>query len=344
MSDSGLPDWLSTARSRARDRRPLEVRDDWPRFPRIGDLRIAEPTAVGKCDPRMVIVIGLEPDVGVADVVLVSNETEFASDVDIVIPAGASGLPFDLLVETELVARLWCVQLGRLVAELGSDLTFPIRQSVIEEKTIADGQRRILKEDAPVDQRALFKEREHTELAALSEDHRRTLDCHEPGSETVVDPALFDPATAGSRRRTFERWLTIAEDLVQTGSAAVPVAALASSLESCGLPPRLSPGGSGPDQVRAVLPLVERVLADRPIVDEMDLEIDPPRSRSSLALDRELMSMLVTASRRGIRTVRLLTEPEAWMDEIHEPLAMARVATADETELQIIRHNLEAGS
>jgi hypothetical protein len=56
------------------------------------------------------------------------------------------------------------------------------------------------------------------------------------------------------------------------------------------------------------------------------------------------MSMLVTASRRGIRTVRLLTEPEAWMDEIREPLAMARVATADETELQIIRHNLEAGS
>ena len=122
MSDKELPEWLGTARLRESVRRPLEVDDDWPRFPRIGDLRIADPTLPGRCDPRMVLVIGLDPEIGVADVALVSNETEFASDADVVVPAGTSGLPFDFMVEAGVVERMWCVQLGGLVAELGSEL------------------------------------------------------------------------------------------------------------------------------------------------------------------------------------------------------------------------------
>ena len=62
MSNHELPGWLRTERARGRDRQPLEVRDDWPRFPRIGDLRVAQPTRSGRSDPRLVLVIGLDPE------------------------------------------------------------------------------------------------------------------------------------------------------------------------------------------------------------------------------------------------------------------------------------------
>jgi DNA-binding CsgD family transcriptional regulator len=299
-----------------------------------------DPTVHGQSDPRMVLVIGLKAEIGVADVALVSNETEFASDVDIVIPAGNSGLPFALLVETGAVACLWCVQLGRLVAELGSELAQTVRQSALGERTMAVGSQRIRGEDASPDQRLLFKEREQRELGALSEDCREALVRPGSRSETVVDPALVDPATGGSKSRRFERWLTVAEILVGSQAATVPVAALESSLEICGA----GPWSWGPDEVRALLPLVERVLADRPPGYEKGLEIDPARSRPAEAMDRELMAMLSAASKRGRRTVRLLTLPEAWTGESCESMGMARVATADGAELQIIRHNVEAGS
>ena len=340
MSDKELPEWLGTARLRERVLRPLEVGDDWPRFPQIGDLRIADPTVPGRSDPRMVLVIGLDPEIGVADVALVSNETEFASDADVVVPAGTSGLPFDFVVEAGVVERMWCVQLGRLVAELGSDLARDARMGAIAEQTIAADSPRVQEEDARLDQRSLFKQREQRELEALSEDCRHALGRHGAGSETVVDPVLVDLATGEPESRRIERWLAAAEILVRSQAATVPVAALSSSLETCGFGPR----PWGPDVVRALLPLVERVLADRAPGYEGPLEIEPGRSRPSEAMDRELMCMLSAASRRGRRTVRLLTLPEAWTEECRESMAMARAVMADGAEMLIIRHNLEAGS
>ena len=344
MTDSDVPIWLEAARSRARGGRPFEVRDDWPRFPRAGDLRVAEPTAVGRCDPRMVLVIGLDPDTGIADVALVSNETEFASGVDVVMAAANTGLPFDILVETEAVAQIWCVQLGRLVAELGLDLRPTIQRTTAGRMMVTPTARHIRDADPSIDQLALFREREQGELAALTEDCRQALIRQESRPETVLDPAVLGPAAEGARSGTFERWLTIAEVLVQSPSAAIPVAALEASLDVDGLVPRTRPGCPGPDEVRAVLPLVERVLSDRPTVDAVDLEIEPARRRPDRALDRELMSMLVTASRRGMRTVRLLTVPDAWTGEFEESVAMARVTAVDTHRTQIIRHNLEARS
>jgi hypothetical protein len=340
MGDEKLPEWLAAARFRERARRPLEISDDWPRLPRVGDLRIADPTVAGRSDPRMVLVIGLDPEIGVADVTLVSNETEFASGSDVVVAAGTSGLPFDVVVESGVVARIWCVQLGRLVAELGSEAVRDARRCAMAEWTKTADSPRVQEGEAGLDQRSLFRQRERRELGALSEDCRETLGRRGTGPETVIDPVLLDSPAGGSQGRRIERWLAAAEILIRSKNVTVPVAALSSSLETCGFGHR----PWGPDELRAVLPLLERALAERrPGYDER-VEVEPGRSRPAEGMDRELMSMLSTASRCGRRTVRLLTLPEAWTGEFCESMAMARAVMADGTEMQIIRHNLEVGS
>lgn len=344
MTDPELPRWLSQARNRVRVRGPIRARDDWPHVPRIGELRLADPMVPGQTDPRIVLVIGVEPQIGVADVALVSNETEFASDEDVVIGCGASGLPFDLIVEPGIMARLWCIQLGRLVANLDVGLARAVRQRAMDVQTPADDTSRVVEDRAPVDQRSVFKRRERAELDALSADCQLAVRRHGSGSEVMLDPALFDPALVGPEHQRFERWLTVAEILVRSAPVIVPVTALESNLRTCTLDSRLAAGRRRPDAVRALLPLFERVLAERPARFDDDLEMVPKRSRRADAVERELMWMLSSASKRGSRSVRLLTVPAAWTGEFPEPMVMARVVTADRTELQIIRHNLEAGS
>jgi hypothetical protein len=292
----------------------------------------------------MVVIIDVEPEIGVAEVALVTNEIEFASAEDVVMGAEATGLPFDLLFETEIVGRLWCIQLGRFVAELGSGLARTVRRSVMEGQTSAAATPHVAEDTPGLDQRSLFKKRERLELEALSEDCQQALVRHGSGPEVVLDPALFDPASDGSERPTFERWLAVAQNLVRPVPVTVPVGVLESSLEAYGIGLRPWSGRRGPDAVRALLPLFERVLAERSPRIDGDLEIVPARRRPADAVDRELMSMLSSASKRGCRTVRLLTVSEAWTGEFPEAMAMARFVAADRTELQVIRHNMEAGS
>jgi hypothetical protein len=344
MSDPEVPEWLSQARTGRRVRGPLEARDDWPRLPRVGELRIAVPTVFGQADPRMVVIVDVEPEIGVAEVALVTNEIEFASAEDVVMGAEATGLPFDLLFETEIVGRLWCIQLGRLVAELDSELARTVRRSLREERTRAAATPHVAEDTAALDQRSLFRKRERLELEALSEDCQQALIRHGSASEVVLDPALFDPASEGSRLPMFERWLVVAQNVVRPAPVTVPVGVLESSLESHGIGPRPWSGRPGPDAVRALLPLFERVLAERSPRIGGNLEIVPARRRPADAVDRELISMLSSASKRGCRTVRLLTVSEAWTGEFSEAMAMARFVAADRTELQVIRHNMEAGS
>jgi hypothetical protein len=194
-------------------------------------------------------------------------------------------------------------------------------------------------EGVPLDQRFLFRRRELRDLAALAEDCSRVLATNGNAFETIVDPALLDPADGGSRSRGFESWLAVAEIMVEPRSATVPVATLASSLEAHGCGSRRW----GHDEVRAMMPLLERVLVDRGPRHEQGLDIDPVRNRSADLTERELMCMLSAAFQRGRRTVRLATVPEFWTGDWCESTALARAVTGEGIAMQIIRHNLEAG-
>jgi hypothetical protein len=60
---------------------------------------------------RLVLVLDVDQEEPVVTVCLVTNETDLAIDTDLIVPAATSGLPLDIVVETNLVGNVWKFQL-----------------------------------------------------------------------------------------------------------------------------------------------------------------------------------------------------------------------------------------
>jgi hypothetical protein len=100
----GIPDWLEAALAAHPRARPAAV----PAVAGPGSVCVAEGGGVRR--HVLVVALGLEP--GVAQVELLTNETDLGGAADVLIPGGESGLAYDLLLERDLTAPVWEAQLG----------------------------------------------------------------------------------------------------------------------------------------------------------------------------------------------------------------------------------------
>jgi hypothetical protein len=342
--ESKLPAWLHEARARLDLRNRIGPTEDWPRIPAVGEVRIASPAEVGLVDPRLVVVISVDPDRGFADVALCSNEIDLASTADVVMARGDSGLPFDVAIETDVVDRLWLHQLRGVVTRLDPEMTGIVRRAVdtgpdaipLELKGPAIGTR--------AEGLLLFKSQEHRALRVLG--GVAGLPSHEISEPAVlIDPALFTARAEEAEEDSVLRMLGLAEVLARTPTAAVPVDALRGFLEHSGWLDEAYIGHQDLDLYRSLVLLFERALADPSWSEPREMALHPPRRSASGVAEQELRLMLGSLEPSRVTSLKLVTDPEFWEGEFTGSYAMAEVGWADGSgPIQVVRQRLEAVS
>ena len=96
----------------------------------IGDLRIIQPVIYRPTDGRIGLVTDCIPQQGIAVVALIHTAPELATDQDAVVSAALASTPYVVVVQTDLRATVWVVQLGRRVGHLGEATLAAIRDAV----------------------------------------------------------------------------------------------------------------------------------------------------------------------------------------------------------------------
>lgn len=134
-----------------------------------GDLRFARPTEGPGPGARLVLVTAVHAAGGYVEVALVHPYPEMACGLDAVVDGDGAGVPYRVVVETDLLGVLWAHQLGAAVGRLRPAVMHELRR-VIAERDAEDrpGVRCGLRLGGPVDPRWRFKYDEGEDLTALA--------------------------------------------------------------------------------------------------------------------------------------------------------------------------------
>jgi hypothetical protein len=327
-TDVRRPAWLKIAQQQLATRARPKVEDCWPRLPLPGEIHIAEVMGGQEAEPRMVCVLAVEPTKGWAEVALVSPEVDLGTDRDLPLSALATGLPFELMVETDVVAKLWLIQLGRVVVRLDSDRTDSIFHAVRGEGAL--GSCVALPIQGPADPRSVFKEEERVALGALARDCNSQL-ASGWRAPVVVDPAVLvgaDHSAVGEQRK---RLVAVAERLLDAESRMVPDPSF-DLLAILGV--------SDCDTLQALAPLLEAALREPDPGATDALRFDPPREFEADPED-ELGALLPPLIESEARSILVLTTRNAWSDPVRAPMSMATAASDEAGPVQIVRLDVE---
>lgn len=167
-----LPDRVREAlRGRGFRRLPFPDEETWPAAPEPGQLRVALPMDLPSPDlpPRLVLVfeveLGEDPWVN-ASLVAEGPEPFTASDVRL--EASETGLPFAVVIETDVVGPLFVAQLGPVLGSVEPDVLADLRRELAGDRSPRFAGRRGLPVFAHEDSRWAWKDRELATMHMLS--------------------------------------------------------------------------------------------------------------------------------------------------------------------------------
>lgn len=149
-----------------------------------GDLRAIEGLAHQPADRRLGLVLRIDPSNEFADVLLVHSSPELATDRDAIVAANVASAPYDVVVQTDLRAVVWTLQLRRRVGHLDEQSLDAVRAVANDaaahvstsQTAIADARTWVGSPLAgPLDGRWSFKESEGTALRRLAADCTEAL-------------------------------------------------------------------------------------------------------------------------------------------------------------------------
>lgn len=197
----GLPAEVAQALALRAERRSWPTREH-VRSNRVtrGDLRLVQALAHRPSDPRIGLVLAVDPGNEFTDVLLVHTAPELACDTDGIVPPATSSAPYDIVVETDLRAVVWTWQLGASIGALDDRALDAIRSIAARSQEDMDASAEPtgvsdvysgLRLAGPSDQRWSFKEAEGEVLRRLSEDCTTAL--LNSGLTWQVDPGLLRP-------------------------------------------------------------------------------------------------------------------------------------------------------
>jgi len=326
--DTALPGWVEEANRRLRSRPRPEARDDWPRPPEVGEIRVAEPVDCEDGEPRLVYVLAVDNELGSARVALISNEVIMASEADLVLRGAEIGLPFDLLVEPELEGELWWIQIGRRLAGLG-------------DRRLDSGARNRLDrfEGGPsVSDRELFKAEEAADLSRLVGPCGDIAAAGRDGVPLLVDPTLLARRTGEHNAAFLNRVLAVAGVVSRHPKVIVPAGSLDEVVAAC-----VPSGGSGlgMDLGTALRPLLERSLTSSPEPSSETVVYEPGRIPTLASAERSLSAELLRLADLGQKSARLITDRERWADTASGASLPVAVECHGRGRVQVIRHTLE---
>jgi hypothetical protein len=321
MIDDRLPEWIGQARRAMRRRGRVKTRDDAPAAPQVGDLRLALGTESAEIEPRLVFVVGVDRSRGVAEVALASNESDLASDSDVIVTRDQSGLPFDLVIEVGIRGRVWLSQIGRLVTKIPFPLSEVVRRAAVSIRGVTAEYQHIVRASDPQDQRVLFRMEERASLEAIADRCRESLESDASNLALVVDPVLLASLGREGEQRDRDFLLGIAERIATADISMVPNRVLATKLGNL-----MSDDSAfdhyGVEGVRALTGLFERALADPPLSGLPGISFRPRRKKAAVDNEIELEGMVRSLVSRGHRRIRLLTDPGVWAEpSVHSVVA-----------------------
>ena len=156
-----IPEHISVAINRAHASPRELAREDQPVSP--GDIRRI---SAGSID-RLVLILKVSPESNTSQFTLIHSYSEFASEHDIVIEPVATGLPYEVVVQTDLRAAISTLEVGQLVAKVPSRVIaacFTGLTSFVDDRTMFTGQPLL----GPLDARWDFKVEEGEVIRELS--------------------------------------------------------------------------------------------------------------------------------------------------------------------------------
>jgi len=182
---------LERVRSLVMNRERFIPRTDRSELPQVGDIRLIR--ALSSQAQRLALVLRVFGEFNYAEVCLLSNEIDMASDFDALLSREETDLPFDLIAELDLTAPVFLVQAGSWFSKLRSeDLLRQLQGASVEDvEKIGPGMR-----GQPIqgqaDPRWKYKEKELTALQELSRECTYSLVEGKTEMCTVIDPVLLD--------------------------------------------------------------------------------------------------------------------------------------------------------
>lgn len=195
--NSPLPGWLDALKEQ-HPSQPHTAPSTPPHpQPRPGQIRRLLPVdLVGR--PALVLVVDSDHDRQAHTVVLLSPDTGFGSDRDLLVGPEQSGLPYDVLIQCEVFGYVWTTQLDAVHGDLMAFL--PTVGNL--QKPEPDLPEPDLRAGPPVDQ--VSDPRWRFKLSELARLQGLTGECIEQlidGERHLLpDPAALRPPTSGDRR------------------------------------------------------------------------------------------------------------------------------------------------
>lgn len=194
-----VPAAVTSALTRRRDEGTLEARERMLAA-RVseGDLRVIQALPHRTADPRIGLILRVDPENEFVEVLLVHSAPELASDRDVILPAAVTSAPYDTVVQTDLRAAVWSLQLGKRIGHIDQLALAAVRaiDDRASSRKLAATPTHAIQElsggtrlAGPLDPRWSFKESEGVALRRLA------IDCTEAlldqGLVWDVDPRLL---------------------------------------------------------------------------------------------------------------------------------------------------------
>lgn len=332
----GPPAWLREANRRLREQGLGAAGRRTHGPPRVGELRVAEPVDPETAETRIVCIVDVDPVLATARAALTSNEVDGATAADLLAPSAGTGLPFELVVETDVTGTLWWSQLARRVGRLDRQLAGWLRAAARSGSDAVPAHLRGMPVASADDPRRLLKVEESRcmrDLAAECEDAIAGGGFNLP---LLVDPALVVARPSDDPSRYAARLNAVAAAVADSSRAVLPAGAAPLLLKAWDRGLRTSL-----DAWNGLQPLLERALSGAVPVAQRTVHFEPLRRSGSRAADRALADACSEEASRGRRAVRLLTGQRAWSSRGTPGGGPAAARLAGGGRLWLIRHHLE---
>jgi hypothetical protein len=171
----------------------------------------------------LVTVIRTDERTKTATIHLVTNETEMATDLDLIVHGSEADMPFDTVIQSELYAPLFTDQLRGVVGHLDYRQLRAIKNALMSDGESLEGFTTGSALAGPDDPRRIFKEEELTELQKLASECRRWLS-GDPAPLEMLDPELLlPPPTGTSADEAADQFIELLDVLAEMEEAAIPL-------------------------------------------------------------------------------------------------------------------------
>jgi hypothetical protein len=311
-NSAALPNWL-TAALESRGAETVRPNETWPRRPRVGEFSVLESMDPSAAPRRVVLVIDVDASERFALVALVTNETEVAGARDIRLAPAETSLPYDAVVESDVVGTAWWAQLGAPLGKLDTDLAFA--DEVLTHRLDGVPAARLgLPIVSSEDSRWQWKKAEAAHFRRLTADCSIALVDEADAGLLLIDDGLV--AAAPEEAWEVLRDLNFAVDLIRNSNVRVDPGALAAVGDPRALP---VPAGLGMDALTALTGAVHQApsvpLSGRPrAASEGKVEWRPGREGPIAASDT-LADRLAALAEAGVSSVHLATSDRLWASD-----------------------------